>query len=339
MHMIETNSRPIPPVVKGSEYLTMPRKPWLVSGIIREASLAFLSAKEGTGKSFVALDLAHCIAQGIPFLDNEVSQGDVIYVAAERGDSQRERLEALRDLKQYDIGVVNFIDYAFKFNVPDDEQLFYEAVDRVSAHPKLIVVDTLRASFEGDENSSWNAQATMDAFNRIRKKYNSTILVLHHVNAFGKSRGSSAFIGSADTELYLTESKSKKIQRVYLTVRKQNNGKKYTKYTLDAQEIDFGNDYSSIVFNHSETELSDLSPEDEENTNQREQNVLEVLADAGDMMLSLYAVQNGLKTLEGSLPNRTTLKAELQRMADKHMIIYEKSGNKHQFGLPPTEQD
>ncbi len=206
MYEIRIDSRPRLEVVKGTHYLTLPRKPWLVGGVIREGSLVFLSAKEGTGKSFVALELAHCIALGKDFFGNEVTQGEVVYVAAERGESQRERMEALRDLKAYDIDAVRFIDHSFKFNKSEDENYFYETMDRLDIKPKLVIVDTLRASFEGDENNSWNAQATMDAFNRIRKRYDTTILLLHHVNAFGKSRGSSAFIGSADTELFMKES-------------------------------------------------------------------------------------------------------------------------------------
>jgi hypothetical protein len=333
-YVIDVTQRPIPRPVRGGHFLTQERKPWLVNGIIREGSTVFLSGREGTGKSFVALELAYCIAEKKPFYGNNVSQGDVLYVAAERGDAQRERLEALRELKGYDPDSVSFLDYTFMFNVKADVELFHQSVKELGVTPKLIIIDTLRASFEGDENNSWNAQATMDAFKDIKRVYGATILVIHHVNAFGKSRGSSAFIGAADTELYLTESKAKDRQRVYLTVRKQNNGRKWTKFTLDAEEKDFGDDYTSIVFHLTGTTHVDVSPVEEEETNEREQNVLDILDAAGGPLTSLRQLQDALHKKEGSMPNRDTLKKDLERMAEKSMIVYEAIDRKFVIALP-----
>lgn len=333
-YIINADVRPCPTPIRGSYYLTQPRKPWLVNGMIREGTTVFLSGKEGTGKSFVALDLAYSVAEGRPFLGEDVNKGDVLYVAAERGDAQRERLEALRDLKGFNPDSVTFLDYAFMFNRPDDVRLFHEAVERVGITPKLIIIDTLRASFEGDENNSWTAQATMNALRDVRRTYDATMLIIHHVNAFGRSRGSSAFIGAADTELYLVESKSKKAQRVYLTVRKQNNGKKWVQYTLEAQEIAFGNDYSSIVFNCVEASDVELSPKEEEER-PRESNILLILESCGEV-ISLTRLQKELQKLEGSLPNKDDLKKDLERLAQEELIEFDTSGGKFKIGLRPS---
>jgi hypothetical protein len=347
-YIIDIQPRPAPTPLRGGKYLQLPRRPWLVHGVIREGTVVFLTAREGTGKSFVALEFAYCVAEGRPWYGNEVQRGEVVYVAAERGNSQRERIEALHRLKNYSPDSVTFFDFAFKFNNPDDLQLFHRAIGKLDFVPSLIIIDTLRASFDGDENNSWNAQRTMDAFAEIKQRYGCTIVVLHHVNAFGKSRGSSAFLGSADTELYMTESKARSVQRVYLTVRKQNNGRKWTKYQLDADEITFEEGFSSIVFNLSNTELVDVSPVDAEETNEREQNVLEAVETAGGTIDSLRQLQRALDSLEGTMPNRETLKKDLSRMADKGLIIYETSSpnaltseEKRRFviGLPSVTDD
>src|SRR5689334_21517731 len=91
--------RPIPTLLRGGDLVNQPRKPWLIQGLILEGTTVFLSGKEGTGKSFIALEMAYCIAEGREFFGNTVAKGDVVYVAAERGDAQRERIEALRDTK------------------------------------------------------------------------------------------------------------------------------------------------------------------------------------------------------------------------------------------------
>lgn len=321
--IIDIIDKPNTSIIKGSYYLDQPRSPWLVGGMIREGTTVFLSGKEGTGKSFIALELAACIAEGRDFFGNAVRQGAVLYVAAERGDSQRERLEALRDGKGVNPDSIHFYIGQPQFNVEEDERRFIEHVVESGITPKLIIIDTLRASFEGDENSSANAQATMSAFTRIRRVFDATLLVIHHVNGFGKSRGSSAFIGAADTELYLTESKSRRAKKVYLTVRKQNNGRKWLQYTLIPQEFDFGDDYSSIVFNLEETTEVETSPQ-EEDDNQREAHILSIVEGSSDV-LSLNKLQKELQAIEGTLPNKVKLKMHLHKLAKEELIAFDDS--------------
>lgn len=66
-----------------------------MNGVIREGTVVFLSGKEGTDKSFIALELASCIAEQRDFYGHAVGTGEVVYVAAERGNHQLEHLEAL----------------------------------------------------------------------------------------------------------------------------------------------------------------------------------------------------------------------------------------------------
>lgn len=313
-------------VVVGGDFSNRPRQPWLVNGIIREGTVVFLSGPAGTGKSFIGLELAACVAEGRPFFGHGVNQGETLYVAAERGDSQRDRLEALRDLKGYDPNSIHFVTVPVAFNDPQQVEAFHAALDGAALRPKLIIIDTLRASFEGDENSSSVAQEVMNALNRVRKTYGSTIVVLHHVNGFGKSRGSSAFIGAADTELYLTESSSKSQQKVYLTVRKQNNGKKWVKLGLTAKEIDFGDGYTSIVFEQVSTEEADTVPDPDQDV-KKVVNVLAIV-DEADGPLSLSRMQRELADKEGVLRKKETLKAELRELANEGLIKYTESPSK-----------
>lgn len=328
-HIIDVTNRFGAPINKGGFYLTQPRKPWLVNGIIREETTVFLSAKEGTGKSFVALELASCVAEGRDFFGHEVGQGDVLYVALERGGDQRERLEALRDGKGVNPDCINFLDEQLSFNVPEDETYFVEKVKSSGIKPKIIIIDTLRAAFSGDENSSSVAQETMNAFSRIKKEFGATILILHHVNAFGKSRGSSAFIGAADTELFMQESRSKKTQKVYLTVRKQNNGKKWLQHTLVPQEFDFGNDYSSIVFNLESVEEVDESPRDEEDNPRR--GIILMVVDRVGESLSLNKLQQELKAELGVLVNKEELKKDLRKLDEEELLVFDESGNSYKI--------
>lgn len=325
----------LPKLHKGGYYLTQPRKPWLVKGIVREGSLVFINGKQGTGKSLIGLELDSCVAEGRDFFGNAVSQGEAIYVANERGESQRERLEALRDAKKVNPDSIHFFhDYQFKFNVPSDERLFIEAVEAAGVKPKVILIDTLRASLEGDENSSAVAQAYVDALHRIRRHFDCTIVVLHHVNAWGQSRGSSAFIGAADTELYVTQ--AKKTGKVSLTVRKQNNGRQWTKYVLCPEVLDFGNDYSSIVLRLEGEEAVDEAPDFDDEDAAKDNNIIMIVDSIGER-ISLYRLHTALAEREGQARNKTTLKKDCERLGKAGQIKFEQIDKK--FFVEPVGFD
>jgi len=60
--------------------------------------MSVIYSESNTGKTFVALKLAYCIATGTKFRDKRTEQGTVVYVAAESGRSVLDRVQGL---KQY----------------------------------------------------------------------------------------------------------------------------------------------------------------------------------------------------------------------------------------------
>lgn len=56
---------------------------WLIDQTIEADSLAIVYGPPGHGKSFLALDMASCIASGQPFHGHTVKQGAVFYIAGE----------------------------------------------------------------------------------------------------------------------------------------------------------------------------------------------------------------------------------------------------------------
>lgn len=62
----------------------VPLQPWLVEGLLPQTGTGLMSGQSGTGKSYVALDLAGSVASGLPFARNDVvRRGGVLYIAAE----------------------------------------------------------------------------------------------------------------------------------------------------------------------------------------------------------------------------------------------------------------
>ena len=62
--------------------MDFPEPEWVVEGIMPQG-LHVLGGRPKVGKSLLSLDLAACVAQGIPFMGHEVTKGAVLYLALE----------------------------------------------------------------------------------------------------------------------------------------------------------------------------------------------------------------------------------------------------------------
>ena len=70
-----------------------PAREWTIPGLVPEGFLSLLIADGGTGKSFLALYMALCIAVGAAFLKLSVKRGTVLYIDYELDvEEQRRRL-------------------------------------------------------------------------------------------------------------------------------------------------------------------------------------------------------------------------------------------------------
>jgi hypothetical protein len=128
---------------------------WLIKNLITASSLGLLFGLSGSGKSFLALDIAFCISTGIDFHGHKVTQGSVVYIAGEGYAGLKKRIKAL-ELK-YGITAPNL--YISKqsaaltdANNAKDVRL---AIDSVCNNASLVIIDTMHRNFgEGDENSA-----------------------------------------------------------------------------------------------------------------------------------------------------------------------------------------
>ncbi|MCO5228752.1 MAG: AAA family ATPase [Thermomicrobiales bacterium] len=318
--------------ITAQELMEQPKPKWLVKGLIHEGTLAFLSGYPSTGKSFIALELAACICEGKPFFGQEVTQGEVLYVAFERGDFTGQRLEGLTKEKGFTLTgfYANDPYTVLTLDLGEGETQLCEFLDNQGIKPKLIIYDTLRASFEGDENSSSLAQKVMTTMRKVNKRYDSTALVVHHLNQFGRLRGSTAFIGDADTELVVTEGTGANIDKVYLKSRKQNNARKFEKYTLTKQKVELEGDETTIVFNLEARLEEDTSPEEDSLQTDRQRLICEIVNNQQGVM-SLRGVSDAMKEETGTEPNRETLKKELRLLNASGELNYAVEGNIHKI--------
>jgi KaiC/GvpD/RAD55 family RecA-like ATPase len=96
----------------------MPDLDWLVDGVLPANSFVGIFGKEGSAKSFFALEIALRIATGTPWLSRNVKQGDVIYVAGEGKLGYKSRVAAWKAENSYDgMAGVHFVSDSIKLTM------------------------------------------------------------------------------------------------------------------------------------------------------------------------------------------------------------------------------
>ncbi|MCC5856210.1 MAG: AAA family ATPase [Idiomarina sp.] len=181
---------------------------WLVDNYFEKNSVSMLFGEPGTYKSFLAMDLAFCVANGIEWNGNAVAQGDVLYIAGEGESGIQKRFKALED--KYDLAPQHICISSKPAQLTSltSVQEVLGAIENAGVDPVLIVVDTLHRNFgDGDENSSSDFGKVMRHLDEIRVVTKATILLIHHSGHGDKShgRGSSSIRGSLDSEYKLVK--------------------------------------------------------------------------------------------------------------------------------------
>ncbi|QUJ75373.1 AAA family ATPase [Sulfitobacter albidus] len=181
---------------------------FIVGDLIEARSCVVVFGSPGSGKSFVTLDVAACVATGRDFHSKEVQQGCAVYVAGEGGAGIKRRLqtwskhtgEELDKSKplfviQSPIEMLNAVDVSAACDA------IAEATGEFDI--KLIVLDTLARNFgDGDENSTGDMNRFVSAVGRMIERFSCTVVVVHHSGHGDNSRGrgSSALRAAADAE-------------------------------------------------------------------------------------------------------------------------------------------
>lgn len=169
----------------------------LIDGVIFKDSLAWLYGKPGSGKSFVALDWAACVANGLPWQYREVSRGPVLYLVAEGVSGIRRRVRAWEQAANISMQDVTFLPIAVQLLNGIDLQALTALVGEMQ--PAMVVIDTqARVTVGAEENSNGEMSKVVDAADRIRRASSACVLMVHHSGKNGLDmRGASAFEGAA----------------------------------------------------------------------------------------------------------------------------------------------
>jgi archaellum biogenesis ATPase FlaH len=181
---------------------------YLIDGLLPTGVAYSLTGHAGHGKTTLALQMALSVAQGELFADRETSQGDVIFLAGENPYNvkwQYAAALAARKLSAKD-AKVHFVQGRFSIN-----QWAEVLKAKLEAMPnlKLIVIDSLQAFFEGD-NDNDNSQM-VEMAHKLRAMCSASqrpaVLIIAHPAGKTPSkenlvpRGGGAFLNEIDGNL------------------------------------------------------------------------------------------------------------------------------------------
>lgn len=190
--------------------MDFPESKWVVDKLISENGINCISGKPKSGKSLLCLHLALSVASGRKFLGEfDVQQGAVLLITKE--DPKRlikERvqrfLEDKVDLDSFPIRICT----ENNFYLDNDKWLPLIKKEIEEKNVKLIIIDSFRRIFKGEENSS---QVITEVHSRLKEiqKLGVTIVFIHHHGKEGffkrdnpdKLRGSSDILAMLDSLL------------------------------------------------------------------------------------------------------------------------------------------
>lgn len=179
---------------------------WLIPNMIPAQGIGMIYGESGSYKSFLALDMALCLAHGIPGQWNgPPTKHDVLFFAGEGPVSTaKKRWPAWMEWQ----GISDKSAHRFliKDRVPvytdtDGWQGVKDDLTELKAKPSLIVIDTLTRLITGmDENSAKDATLITSFMESLARHYECFVLAVHHTGKDQSkgARGSSAFYANMD---------------------------------------------------------------------------------------------------------------------------------------------
>ena len=192
--------KPEIPIMTLKELEARPKPKWLIDGLIPENSLTCIYGPPGSGKSFLALDIALRLSHGEAFEELDTTLGSSLYLAGEGISGLSGRVEAWMNYHNKFEGNFFVIDRAI--DISKQFEVLLESIKKKEMHPDLVIIDTLARCFgANDENSTSDMQKFILGIDTLRIELGCTVLVVHHSSRSERLnlRGNSALEGVLDT--------------------------------------------------------------------------------------------------------------------------------------------
>lgn len=187
---------------------------WIIDRYLLAGGIQMDFGASGSGKSFVEIDKACCIA--CPAIQDwhgeRIDHGRVVYLAGEDSEGVKLRVIGWMQYK----GITAPPDLIVSDGALDLDDETGTNADKLickirqmcdedrSAPPVWVVIDTLSRFMSGDENKAQDSKLLIDAAAKFKSAFGCAVTFVHHTglnpDAKNRARGSSAWRGAMDME-------------------------------------------------------------------------------------------------------------------------------------------
>ncbi len=230
----------------------MPPPQWLVHETIAQEGLTTIYGDPGAGKSFIALDMALRIAQGMNWHGVRTRRTGVLYIAGEGARGIGKRVTGWRishGLQAFDAPFM-LLPVAVQMTDDADRTKLLRTIDAakkaMDCDVGLVVIDTVSRAIAGvDENSQETMSAFIRACDQVKEHTGGALIGIHHSGKDKERgmRGSSVLLGGVDASIKLTKDNG----LVTLLVEKQKDGEDGQKLHMRLERIELDDEISTLV--------------------------------------------------------------------------------------------
>jgi RecA-family ATPase len=233
-------------IVKAEDLLAtlpLPRK-WVIDDFLPRNIVAALIAAGGSGKSYLAMNLAISVASGGILFNKFIpsKEGKVVFISGEDDIAELQRrlhwstISLPKHVVERIGKNISFVDLADTFEVFTEKNragevhmtnsvtnLISSIKESVGSEVDLIIVDPVSRFRGGEENLAVDTTRFVQALQMFTSQLNATVLCLHHVNKGAKSngtgqnnaRGSSALVDGVRLVMELNQLSEDEVKKQY----------------------------------------------------------------------------------------------------------------------------
>ncbi len=177
-----------------------PTLDWLANGLLARSSLNLIVGAPGSKKTWLALDLAVCIASGSPWLGFETQPAPALIIDEEGGLPRLwDRLHRVMRGHNAPAQIPLYFISMAGYNLATRSEVDHLIARAQHLNAGLIIIDALANVMAGtDENNVLTVQPVFSNLRRLAQVCNAAVLVVHHTNKQGIFRGSTLIASGVD---------------------------------------------------------------------------------------------------------------------------------------------
>jgi len=229
---------------KASELAESPPMEWRVNKLFPRHGVAFIYGESGSGKSFLAVDLAIAIARGESWQGYRTKPVGVVYVPLE-GAGVPKRLKAIalsRGGERLPDNLIVTKERQFSLNDDDNVKGLGHYAVQAAGVGAVVIIDTLARAAAGiDENSSGQMGTAINAAEEIASMIEGLVILVHHSGKNRESgmRGSSSMKAAAETVIEVSQDSAGR--RSWKATKLKDSGD-YRPHAFVLEEVQWGED-------------------------------------------------------------------------------------------------